>query len=376
MPVYVFHATMNRATLSRRGVVAAVVVVLFLASVPGVAAAETRAGGTVVVEEGETVDGLTAFAGSVVVRGTVEGKLDGLAGSVVIERGGVVTGDVETTSGSVRVSGRVDGDVRVAAGSVTVTEAAAIAGDLRVGGGSVLLEGSVGGDAVLGAPSITLASSATVGGDLRHGPNAQFENEGAAIAGSIVQDPNIDVGGFGGFAVPQVPNWLVTGYFTVVNLVLGAALLAVMPRFSRGVVERVGADPLTTGGVGLLVLVGVPVALVLLAITIVGIPITVLGAILFGLLVWVALVYGRIAIGAIALEQFGVSNRWAALLVGVVGMELVGLVPILGTFADFATVLLGLGAVVLAVRQVRRERRRLVGRQPDVRDTGEGVPPA
>jgi hypothetical protein len=150
-----------------------------------------------------------------------------------------------------------------------------------------------------------------------------------------------------------------------------------MPRFSRGVVERVGTDALTTGGVGLLTLVGVPAALVLVAITIVGIPITVLGAILFGLLVWVALVYGRVAIGAVALEQFGVSNQWAALLVGVVGMELVGLVPVLGALADFLTVLLGLGAIVLAVRQVRRERRRVLETRSDTGGPEEGgVPPA
>ncbi|QSG16131.1 polymer-forming cytoskeletal protein [Halapricum desulfuricans] len=70
----------------------------------GVAAAETRSGGTVVVEEGETVDGLSTFSGTVIVRGTIDGNLDGAAGSVVIEESGVVTGDATLGGDSIRLA--------------------------------------------------------------------------------------------------------------------------------------------------------------------------------------------------------------------------------------------------------------------------------
>ncbi|WP_458209401.1 hypothetical protein [Haladaptatus sp. NG-SE-30] len=51
------------------------VLLLVFATIPGIAAAESRAGGTIVVEEGETVKGLEAFGGTVIVRGTVDGDL-------------------------------------------------------------------------------------------------------------------------------------------------------------------------------------------------------------------------------------------------------------------------------------------------------------
>jgi len=84
-----------RASRYRRTAIAVLVAVALVASATGVAAAqETRAGGSVVVDEGETVDGVQAIGGTVVVRGTVDGNLQALSGSVVIEQGGRVTGDV------------------------------------------------------------------------------------------------------------------------------------------------------------------------------------------------------------------------------------------------------------------------------------------
>jgi len=65
------------------------VLVALLASLPAVAAAETRSGGTVVVDEDETVDDdLEAFAGSVVVRGTIDGDLTTAGGDVRIAETG------------------------------------------------------------------------------------------------------------------------------------------------------------------------------------------------------------------------------------------------------------------------------------------------
>lgn len=345
---------MERQDAVRAGIVLVVVVGLVAGAFPGVAAAENRAGGTVIVEEGKTVDGLSAFGGTVIVRGTVDGDLDGIAGSVVIEQSGVVTGDLRTTAGSITIAGQVDGSVDVAAGSVTVAPSGTIGGDLNAGAGSVLLQGQVGGNARLGADSVRLGETATVGGDLRYDEETSFVNEGGTVGGSIIEDPDLGTGDFG---LPAVPGWLFTGYAILVNLVLGAVLLAAVPGFSRRVEETVADEPAKAGGVGLLALIGVPIGLVLLAITIVGIPLTIAGAVAFGLLAWVALLYGRIAVAAWALRQGDVDNRWIALVVGIVGFGLLGRIPILGGLISLATFLVGLGAMVLVLVSLRRERR-------------------
>lgn len=343
---------MRRQQAVRGGIALLVAVAVIAGAFTGVAAAETRSGGTVVIEEGETVDGLSSFSGTVIVRGTVDGNLEGAAGSIVIEESGVVTGDVSATAGSITIAGEVNGNVDVGAGSFALAPTGTIDGDLNVGAGSIQLAGTVGGDATLGGDSIQLAETANIGGDVRYAEGADLDDDGATVGGSIVEDPDL---GTGGFDLPTVPGWLFTGYAILVNLVLGAVLLAAMPGFSRRVDETVSAEPAKSAGVGVLAMLGIPVGLVLLAVTIIGIPLTLAGFVAFALLAWVALLYGRIAVAAWALRQAEVDNRWLALVVGIVGFGLLGQIPILGGLLSLATFLLGVGAIALVLVEMRRE---------------------
>ncbi|WP_254768109.1 bactofilin family protein [Salinilacihabitans rarus] len=343
----------------RRAVVLVVVAVLLLSAGTGVVAAgPIQSGfGTVVVEEGETSDGIEGVAGSIVVRGTVSGDVAGVAGTVHVAEGGTVDGAVEVAAGSVRVDGTVTGDVSAGAGHVEVGETARIGGDLAVGAGYLSVDGAVDGDVRAGAETIVLGPNADVAGEFRYDAGEFTEDPAASVGGGVVHDASLGGNGVGTVEVFTVPPWLVTGYELVASLLLGAVLLAVFPSFSSGVASRVADDPVTSGGVGVLTLIGVPVALVLVALTVVGIPLTVLGAFGFALAVWVAVVYGQYAVGAWALGLADRENRWLALAVGLVGFAVLGAVPFLGGLLEFVAFLLGLGALALGLRDAFRERR-------------------
>lgn len=340
---------MRRQQTVSGGLVLLVAIAVVAGAFTGVAAAETRTGGTVVVEEGETVNGLSTFSGTVIVRGTVDGDLEGAAGSVVIEQSGVVTGDLSTSAGSITIAGEVTGDVEVGTGSFTLAQTGVIGGNLDVGAGSILLQGQVDGNARLGGESIRLAGTARIGGNVEYAEDATFTNN-ATVDGSVSASPDI---GTGGFELPTIPSWLVTGYAILVNLLLGAVLLGAMPNVSRRVTETVADEPAKAGGVGLLGLFGIPIGLGLLTVTIVGIPLSIAGAVTFGLLAWIALLYGRIAVAAWGLHQADIDNRWIALVVGIVGFGLIGRIPLLGGIASLLTFLLGLGAIALVLVELR-----------------------
>jgi len=346
----------------RRAAIAVLVAVALVASATGVAAAqETRAGGSVVVGAGETVDGIQAFGGTVVVRGTVDGDLQALSGSVVIERGGRVTGDVQATTGSVTVLGTVGGSLEAAAGSVSIGEGGTIGGDVRVAAGELSIAGSVDGSVEAGVDSLRLFSTASVAGDLRYSRDADFDREdGATVGGSVtaVRGLSPDVG-FGGFSLPDPgPLNVVFGiYWAIVTLLLGAILLLAFPRFTADLAGEVSTNPLRSGGVGLAGLIGIPIALVLIAITIVGIPLTLLGFMAWGLAVFVSIPLGEYAVGSWALSYTDVENRWVALLVGVVGVAALSRVPLVGWLVELVVFLLGFGALLwLLYRGFRHSR--------------------
>ena len=337
---------------NRRRILVAVSVVIVLVVTTGVAAAqETRTGGTIIVAEGETVeDDLTVMGGTIVVDGTVEGDLSAFGGNVVVGETGTVTGNVDGASGNVRIEGNVGGTVNVAAGNLFVGPDAVIDGDLNAGAGSIDLAGTIGGGVEVGTETLVLRETAVIEGDLRYGAE-EFVDEGGTVEGEVVQtDQRFD-------PVPTPPGWLLTVYGFFVNLLLGAVLLLVFPATSNEIATQARSEPIYAGAIGLLVLVAVPILLVLLVLTLIGIPLAVVGAILFALLLWIASIYGRFAVGSWLLSYTEIDNRWLALLVGLLAVGLVELVPFLGGLLTFLVLLLGLGALALVTRGAYRRRR-------------------
>lgn len=343
----------------RRGLALALAALLVLALVPApVAADETRTGGTVVVEANETVaDDLTAFAGSVVIRGTVEGDVSAFAGNVFVD--GEVDGDLDAFAGNVRINGTVTGNVSAAGGNVLLAESGRVGGQLDAAGGSAVIQGEVGDDARIAAGSITVGPRASIGGDLEYDGTLDLA-DGASVSGQVRQSDDLDVG----ITNPMVPGWIGWAYGLVVNLLLGAVLLVVFPRFSEDLAARAVDDPLRSGGIGLLLFVGVPILLVLFAITLVGIPLALLGALVYALALWLGLVYGSFSVGAWLVALADAGSRWLALVVGVLAVSLVARIPAVGGVFRFAVLLFGLGALALAVlrryrsrQSARRERR-------------------
>jgi cytoskeletal protein CcmA (bactofilin family) len=340
--------------IRRIAVVVATVVVL-LSSISGVAAAQSTGqfGGTIVIEEGETVDGLEGVAGTIVVRGTVTGDLSGAAGTIRVTESGTVEGNLEAAGGSVIVAGTVEGNVQVGAGSFDLTDTARVGGDLQVGAGSVIVDGRVDGDVEAAGQALTLGPNADVGGEFRYDAETFDRSPDATVAGGVVQDPSLGTDTGVGFGMDPLPSWVGTIYTFLTSLVLGALLLLVFPEFSDTVARRGLERPVVGSGFGLVALIGVPILLVLVAITIVGIPFSLAGFALYLLGLWVAGLYGKYAVGTWVLDRMDGENRWLALLAGLLGFLVLGFVPVVGGVAEFLVTLLGLGALLFALRDYR-----------------------
>ena len=333
----------------------AVLLVVFAAVVPAVAAAETRAGGTVVVGPEETVGDLEVISGDVTILGTVDGDLSGVAGSVTIV--GEVTGSVEVAAGSVRVEGRVSGDLDAGTGSLTIAEGGVVGGDLEAGTGSATIAGTVEGNARIGADLLVLEPTAHLRGDLEYDGELRGQ-DAATIDGTVTRNPDLSVGGFfDAGPLPRVGAAVLGVYFFLVNLVMGALLLLVFPRFADRLTASTLERPGRTALGGIAAFIGTPILLVLVALTIVGIPFMLLGIPAYLLALWVGFIYGRLVVGVWLLSFVDAGGRWAGFLVGMVVLAIVSRVPVLGGILDLFVLVLGLGALAMALRRAYRRRR-------------------
>lgn len=274
-------------------------------------------GGSFVLREGETLDG------SLVVFG----------GTVTLEQGSVVQGDVVLMGGTAEANGTVQGNLVVFGGTLDLGEQAVVMGDV-----------------------------ATVGGVLNRAPGAVIHGqvvEGESVPFSFSIPSRFDFRGWN-MSYPGAPVFtLMSGVWFFLQMLIWAALAVVVVVMAPDPVERVAraamSEPVITVGAGLLTLVLTPIAIVVMAVTLILLP----ASLALGLALGLAWLFGWIALG----WEFG--RRLAAMLkvdlapalaagVGSLILYLVfagfaRLVPCLGSLPRLAVGMWGLGAVVMTV---------------------------
>lgn len=250
-----------------------------------------------------------------------------VAGDVSVPRGESVDGIV-VGSGDVRIAGEVDGDVIVFSGDV-------------------LLSGRIEGDLFTADGRARLLPSAEVTGDVQFGDEHPRVALDARVAGDVTEEDFPDLGGallwIGGFVF-----WLAV---SISAWVLGALLLLIAPRAADALEarsrEKVG--PLIAIGVAILIVL--PLAAFLAAITLLGLPLA-FGIGLFLLpLGAVAYVASAYVLGRRLVKP--PRHRMLAFLVGLGVLRLLAIVPILGWLVGLAAVVFGLGLIGAAIGAAR-----------------------
>jgi cytoskeletal protein CcmA (bactofilin family) len=371
----------------RRGLAILLVVLVVLLTATPVLAAEVRSGDTLTVASGEvidddlyitggeiTVDGtingdLVAFGGAITVNGSVNGGVIAAGGTVVLN--GKVARAVRAAGGDLSISGAVGGDLVVAGGQVKVTSTASIGGDVLLGAGSVRIAGpvrgyikggsgdvvlssEVGEDVELGVDRLTLASTAVIRGDLTY----ISEDEASVQPGSQVMGQTTH-------RLPEARPEKLAPAFGIVGrvlgfvmaLIVGIIIILVARRRASSIADSVRDKPWQSLGWGALVLIATPIAILLVLITVIGIPLGLIGLALYLIALYLAQVFVALTIGSLILRRSAADENQGlligALAIGLAILSLLGLIPYLGFFIGLATVIFGLGALVVSEQRSR-----------------------
>jgi len=362
-------------------------IVLLALSLPSFAM-EHRHGQFVTVAANETVDDtLLATGNTVRVEGVVNGDL--LAFGQTVEVRGTVKGDVVTGAKRVVVTGTVEGRIynfsqsldlegqlghslygfaqslrvddrsHVGEGVVVAAGEVSLEGDVKrsvdiMGSGNADVSGSVGRDlAVFGGRSLTLTDTARVGGNLsarvRELKDVHIA-DGATIAGK--RDIQLQV--------RQSPYSHPRFYFHQAIWFASAMLvgwlgLVFFPGFFRATTQAVGSG-WTSLGLGIGVLAGAPVAMIVIAITLVGFPISLMLLVVYLTAVYLAKIWVGAFLGWLLLKPAGgTKGDWVlGLLVGLLIITIVGYIPYLGGLVRLGVVCLGLGAFAAQLYRASR----------------------
>ncbi len=331
------------------------------------------AGDEVVVDERVYGNAFVA-AGRVAVRERVDKSAFVTGGDVSIS--GSVGRNAYAAGGDVRIEGEVEGRLRAAGGTVQLLRSARVKGNATLAGGSIVVDGEVGER--LRAFGESIAINGTVGGDvevagesIRIGPDARIDGRVEYRSGADVQvHPAAQIGG-GVMEVDREKRWLrrighgativggVTLSFGV--LLIGALMILLAPRFSREAAGAVQSLPLQSLGLGCVMLIGIPFAIIVLLVTIIGIPLALLLGFGYALLLLLGYLVGAICVGDFALGKISAeklkSSWWRVLflLLALIAIAIVKQLPLLGGLAAFLLFLAGIGAFTMRTwREFRR----------------------
>jgi cytoskeletal protein CcmA (bactofilin family) len=295
-----------------------------------------------ILEVRGTVKGdLVSFAKRTVVSGTVEGRIYNFSQSLDLE--GELGHSLYGWEQSLRISNRGQVGEGIVAGAGEVSLEGNVKRSATIFAGNADVSGTVGRDLTVAGGSLTLADTARIGGNLsarvRHLKDVHIA-DGATIAGK--RDIQVRVRK-SQFTRPRF-------YFHQAIWLAGAMLvgwlgLLLFPGFFQSTTQRVGSGWRSLG-LGLGILAGVPVAMVVAAVTLVGIPVslmllaTYLAAIYLAK-VWVAAFLGR----TLLKPAVATKGDWLlGLLVGLLILTIVGFIPYLGGLIRLVVVCVGLGA--------------------------------
>ncbi|MFB6165008.1 MAG: polymer-forming cytoskeletal protein [Haloarculaceae archaeon] len=251
-------------------------------------------------------------------------------------------GDPEQLS----VTFRGDHDLRsidavhvVAGGTTTLPANASVAGDLYVIGGTTRIDGTLDGDATVLAGNLSVADGAAVTGRVWTIAGRTTIADGAAVGRvSTVEPP----------APTPSPARRVGGFLLqfLVLALAGWVLVRRRPSLLANVGDAVAEHALVSGVVGALGAATLLVLFVYMAFTLLLLPVAVAG--LVGE-VAVAL-YGQLAVGYLVGTRLPIARADRATVAGIglvlLGMELLGAVPLVGAVVQLAVVLVGFGAVL------------------------------
>ncbi len=263
-----------------------------------------------------------------------------------------VKGSLHAAGGMITVDAAIEGDASLAGGSITVNRA--VKGNLNAAGGHVTINAPVGGDASIAAGTLELGPDARIAGKLAfHG--GELKRDPAAVVSGGIERTTERVERHYRFGDTDLPDWLRGWLWTSGLLVMAALIAAALPGPSLRMAQELRERPWLTAVVGMVALTTIPLAALLLMVTIIGIPIGLLAIAGYAALLLVGYVWLAVAVGGMLLD--GVKPETAAMTASRVGAAMLAMLalaaltqlPIIGGIVVFTAVVVGVGMVVAVV---------------------------
>jgi cytoskeletal protein CcmA (bactofilin family) len=311
------------------------------------------AGGT--IKSDATIKGdLISGSNRLVQNGIVEGSV--IAGAKDLDILGQVNGSVRGFAQNINVNGKVNRNLIGFCAALNIKPDANIGGDISAFCGELTLDGKVGKGlrGSIGTLIISGMPTAKILGDFKYKSKKQAKIEsGAQVTGQTLwtkkeKEEEKPKGVF-------TAKCLITEIlFLLALMITGIVLTLIFKKNAYQAKRAVTASFLKSLGWGFVFMVCIPIAIIILIVTILGIPIAIISLFAYAVLLYIAKIPVATALGGMIIKAFGKQGEpsliWSMLL-GLIILTILLNIPYLEWLIYFVVLFTGFGAILTSQKQ-------------------------
>lgn len=308
-------------------------------------------------------DGTVFFAGSSV---TVDGTINGnafVAGKDVIINGLAEYGFL--AGAQLNIKGSFENDLFIAGQYVNLKEGSMILRDCYIAAEKVNISSQIGRNLKIFSDNIYL-SHTIINGNVSVSADEINFGEGVEIKGTLKYNSDAEISGIENANISTILTYhnvekvttsdgimkeeIVSFFASLLGLLfVGIILYLVAPVLFEELKQKTAnynfTKGLTDGCYGFLALIGVPIALLILLVTIIGIPISILGFIAYAICLYLSTILVGYLLGNLIWTKLfkAKNNDYLAIMIGIIAIKLLEVVPLIKGLISFVVICLGLG---------------------------------
>ncbi len=327
------------------------------------------AGGTVKSDATITGD-LISASNRLVQNGIVEGSVN--AGAKDLDILGEVNGSVRGFAQNINVNGYVNRNLLAFCYALNIKPEADIRGDVtafcgeltldgRIGKGlrgsigTLTISGTINGDVSVETDKITLMPTAKILGDLKYKCKKKAKIEsGAQVSGQTLWTQKEKKEEEKEKAIFTTGDLIREILFLLALMITGIVLTLISKKNARQARTAVTDSFLKSLGWGFVFMVCIPIAILLLMLSVLGIPIALISLFAYAVLIYIAKIPVATALGGKIIKAFGKQGEpsliWSMLL-GLIVLTFLLNIPYLEWLLYFIVLFTGFGAILISCRQ-------------------------
>ena len=302
------------------------------------------------VDISSRIDGASFIAGQNL---KIKSKQDILfAAGNTLHVSGVETKDAFLAGSSIELSESNIRDLYAAASSITVNSN--INRNAFLGADVVTINSVVNGDLYIAADTIEIKDNAEILGTLKYPKDAKTNISSDAKINdtkTYERDSSSDDD-------DSVAEAIKSAIYTFLSMLLiGLILLAlnknVFTRISK--MKTDGVNVLKNIGIGFCFLVVLPIAAIILMITVIAIPLSIISLIMYGVMIYLTAIPTAYFFGNLLLKD-KIENKYLLFTVSLLALYILKTIPVIGGLTTFLTICFGLGIyLALIVEQIKKK---------------------